>query len=157
MSNLKLQQAIALLDGEPALTIAGLANVSSFIYHNFDNLNWAGFYLWTGEKLVLGPFNGQVACTVIAYGKGVCGGALAQKQTLVVPNVHDFEGHIACDSRSQSEIVVPLFLNDQPLGVLDIDSPILNRFSSEDKAFFEELAQNLVTICGKNMLKLVQN
>jgi GAF domain-containing protein len=132
----------SLIEGVPH-KIANLANASALIYGELDGLNWAGFYLVEGDRLVLGPFQGKPACIEIPLGRGVCGTAAAQRQTLVVPNVHLFDGHIACDSASNSEIVVPLFNGDEVVGVLDIDSPLFNRFSDEDRAGLEEFAKIL--------------
>lgn len=132
----------ALIEGVPH-TVANLANASALIYSELDGLNWAGFYLVEGERLVLGPFQGKPACIEIPLGRGVCGTAAAEKRTLVVPNVHLFEGHIACDSASNSEIVIPLFSHGEVVGVLDIDSPLLDRFSDEDRKGLEELAKIL--------------
>lgn len=141
MSNYQLivDQAKALLESESD-PIANAANLSSLIYHNVDDLNWAGFYFYKDNQLVLGPFSGQVACTRIDIGKGVCGTAYEQKQTQLVADVHLFEGHIACDAASESEIVVP-FYSATISGVLDIDSPKKARFTDREKAFFEELAE----------------
>ncbi|MCH5351957.1 MAG: GAF domain-containing protein [Acutalibacter sp.] len=113
-----------------------------------DRLNWAGFYLTHGEELLLGPFQGKPACIHIPWRKGVCGTAAAKKETVIVPDVHEFPGHIACDSASRSEIVVPLVnRNGEVLGVLDIDSPFPARFSEEDAEVLEKLAQLIVTGC----------
>ena len=119
--------------------IALLSNTSAFIYNTVSDLNWAGFYLVKDNELVLGPFQGKPACTRIKYGDGVCGTALKERETMVVENVHEFQGHIACDSASNSEIVVPVFRDGQVIGVLDIDSPLFSRFKDEEKQFFEEL------------------
>src|SRR6266436_2922872 len=124
-------QLSSLLAGERDL-IANAANFSSLVFHSLPDLNWAGFYLVKGDELVLGPFQGHPACVRIAFGKGVCGTAAAKRVTTIVPNVHEFPGHIACDSASNSEIVVPLTKGDQLIGVLDLDSPIDGRFDSED-------------------------
>lgn len=118
--------------------IANLANASALLFEELEELNWAGFYLWDGEKLVLGPFQGRPACIEIALGRGVCGTAIAERKTLLVPNVHEFPGHIACDGASNSEIVVPIFDGDAIFGVLDIDSPKLERFSEEDRKGLEK-------------------
>ena len=123
--------------------IANLANASALLWQNLDAINWAGFYLLEGETLVLGPFQGKPACIEIPVGKGVCGSAVAENKTLVVPDVHAFPGHIACDCASNSEIVIPLRQNGKILGVLDIDSPIKNRFSEEDRMGLEEFCQIL--------------
>ena len=125
--------------------IANLANVSALIREYVGDINWAGFYLMEGGKLVLGPFQGKVACTEIEVGSGVCGTAVAQRKTQLVKNVHEFSGHIACDSASNSEIVVPFFKDGEVFGVLDIDSPSLARFSEEDREGFEALACVLET------------
>ena len=109
------------------------ANLSALIYDSLDNLNWAGFYLMRDGELQLGPFQGKVACTRIPVGKGVCGTAWAEDRVQLVPNVHEFPGHIACDSASNSEIVVPIHLNGEFFGVLDIDSPGFDRFNEKDK------------------------
>jgi L-methionine (R)-S-oxide reductase len=121
--------------------IANAANCAALLYHSLPELNWAGFYLTQGDELVLGPFQGQPACVRIAIGKGVCGTAAAQRQTILVANVHDFPDHIACDSASNSEIVVPLIKHERLLGVLDLDSPLFGRFDDEDAAGLNELAQ----------------
>lgn len=126
--------------------IANLANASALLFDALDNLNWAGFYLLEGDKLVLGPFQGKVACIEIPLGKGVCGTAAAQNRTLVVDNVHHFEGHIACDSQSLSEIVVPIHANGKVVAVLDIDSPLENRFSDTDRIGLEQFAHTIETI-----------
>ena len=120
--------------------IANLANTAALIWEYMDDINWAGFYLIQDGKLVLGPFHGRMACTEIEIGSGVCGTAVAQGKTQLVPNVHEFSGHIACDSASNSEIVVPLRKDGKIFGVLDIDSPSLERFTQEDKDHLEYLA-----------------
>src|SRR6266478_1062344 len=124
-------QLSSLLAGESDL-IANAANFSSLIFHSLPDLNWAGFYFARDGELVLGPFQGKPACVRIRIGQGVCGTAAAKCATTIVPNVHEFPGHIACDSASNSEIVVPLIKNDQLIGVLDLDSPIDGRFDRED-------------------------
>ena len=111
---------------------------------NFDDISWAGFYLLKNEELILGPFQGKIACTNIPLTKGVCGKAASSKETVLVEDVHQFEGHIACDSESNSEIVVPLIKNNQLYGVLDLDSTSFGRFSKEDQIIFEEIAEILV-------------
>jgi GAF domain-containing protein len=139
------KQLQAILEGETNL-IANLSNASALLYEHLTDINWAGFYLWdeTDEELVLGPFQGKVACVRIASGKGVCGTSFEKQETIVVPDVHEFPGHIACDAASQSEIVVPLVKNGKALGVLDIDAPIKDRFKQEDKELLEEFAQVLL-------------
>lgn len=129
--------------------IANAANVSSLLFHSLPDLNWAGFYLHKQDELVLGPFHGEPACVRIAFGKGVCGTAAEIRQTVVVANVHDFPGHIACDSKSNSEIVVPLIKEQQLIGVLDLDSPLLGRFDDEDARGLNELAEIFLTMSDK--------
>ncbi len=137
--DLLIEQADALTQDIPHIT-ANLANLSALLYTTLKDVNWAGFYLLEGGKLVLGPFQGNPACIEIPLGKGVCGAAAAEDKTQVVPDVHLFPGHIACDCASASEIVVPLHRGGQVVGVLDIDSPLTGRFSPEDKAGLERLA-----------------
>lgn len=140
-------QLSALTEGVP-YEIANLANASALLWQALPQINWAGFYRMEGGKLVLGPFQGKPACIEIGMGRGVCGTAVQRGCTVLVPDVHDFPGHIACDSASQSEIVIPLRRNGQIYGVLDIDSPITDRFSQEDKAGLERFAAIL-----ENMLE----
>lgn len=120
--------------------IANAAQFSAFLYNQVDDLNWAGFYLNRNEELVLGPFQGQVACVRIPFSKGVCGAAAATRQTQRVEDVHAFPGHIACDSASNSELVIPLVKEGRLIGVLDLDSPKLGRFSEADQVGLERLA-----------------
>lgn len=133
------QQATALLQGERN-AIANAANLASLIWHSLPDLNWAGFYLYDGRELVLGPFMGKPACVRIAIGKGVCGTAAATRTTQLVADVHAFPGHIACDAASNSEIVVPLVQAGTLLGVLDLDSPKIARFDAEDRTALESIA-----------------
>lgn len=135
-------QAKSLVEDIPHF-IANLANVSSLIFTTMDRLNWAGFYLSEGEKLVLGPFQGKPACIEIPYGRGVCGTAAKEDKTQLVVDVHCFEGHIACDGASNSEIVVPIHKDGKVVGVLDIDSPIVGRFTKEDQEGLEALVKVL--------------
>lgn len=121
--------------------ISNLANVSAIIWENIDRLNWAGFYIIEDGLLVLGPFQGKAACVEIEIGKGVCGSAVSCDQTFVVDNVHDFDGHIACDSCSNSEIVIPIHKDGKVWGVLDIDSPLIARFSQADKEGLEGIVK----------------
>ena len=121
--------------------ISNLANASALIWSQLSDINWAGFYIMDEGLLKLGPFQGKVACTRIALGRGVCGTAAAEDRTQLVRDVHEFEGHIACDSASNSEIVIPLHLNGELYGVLDIDSPLIGRFTEEDKEGLEALAK----------------
>jgi GAF domain-containing protein len=121
--------------------IANAGNLASLLYHSLPDLNWAGFYLLKEGELVLGPFQGKPACVRIGIGKGVCGTAAAQQQTILVENVHEFPGHIACDSASNSEIVVPLIDHDRLIGVLDLDSPSFARFDDYDAQGLNNLAE----------------
>ncbi|WP_434929835.1 GAF domain-containing protein [Shewanella sp. HL-SH5] len=138
------RQVEALMEGEDDI-VAAMANFSALINDNLDDLNWAGFYITKDEQLVLGPFQGKVACTRIPWGKGVCGTAAALNQTQRVADVHQFEGHIACDSASNSEIVVPVRQNGKVIAVLDIDSPSLNRFDQDDQDGIELLVKQFET------------
>ena len=141
--NTLAKQLDALLTGETD-RIANLSNASALLNQFLPNINWVGFYLLQQNELVLGPFQGLPACVRIPIGRGVCGEAVSQKETLVVKDVHAFPGHIACDAASQSEIVIPLIQQDQVIGVLDIDSPIKDRFSVEDQAGLEHFVQTLM-------------
>jgi GAF domain-containing protein len=127
------EQMSALFAGERN-GLANAANMSALLYEALPNLNWVGFYFVEGRELVLGPFQGKVACVRIALGQGVCGTAAERRETVIVPDVHAFPGHIACDAASRSEIVVPLIQNGRLLGVLDLDSPQLARFDHEDRS-----------------------
>lgn len=131
-------QLSSLLAGERDF-IANAANFSSLVFHSLPDVNWAGFYLLKEGELVLGPFQGKPACIRIAIGKGVCGTAAERRQTVLVAKVHDFPGHIACDSDSNSEIVVPLMKGNELMGVFDVDSPSAGRFDEEDAAGLNEL------------------
>ena len=139
---LLLSQVRALTQDVPH-TIANLANTAAAIWQNMENINWAGFYLLEGDTLVLGPFQGKPACIEIPMGKGVCGAAVAQQKTQLVYDVHAFPGHIACDSASNSELVVPIFKNGKVWGVLDIDSPCIGRFDEADARAMEALVKIL--------------
>lgn len=143
MNNLLKQQYIGLIECNNE-EISILANTSAFIMQNFNDISWAGFYLLKNEELILGPFQGKIACTNIPLTKGVCGKAASSRETVLVEDVHQFEGHIACDSESNSEIVVPLIKNNQLYGVLDLDSTSFSRFTKEDQVIFEEIAEILV-------------
>ena len=132
-------QLSALVDGIP-YPIANLSNAAALLWHTLPELNWAGFYLREGEKLILGPFQGNTACIVIPMGRGVCGTAAAQDKTQLVADVNAFHGHIACDSASRSEIVVPLRREGRVIGVLDVDSPVLDRFTEADREGLEAFA-----------------
>ena len=124
-------------------TIANLANASALLWEMLPDINWAGFYMMEDGALVLGPFQGKTACIRIAVGRGVCGTAVAEDRTQLVPDVHAFPGHIACDSASRSEIVVPIHVGGKIWGVLDIDSPFENRFAETDRAGLEEFVKVL--------------
>ncbi len=137
----------ALTEGCGVMT-SNLANSAALLYGELDRINWAGFYLLRGEVLLLGPFCGRPACLEIPLGKGVCGTAARERRTVVVPDVHEFPGHIACDSRSRSEIVLPLMREGRLLGVLDIDSPEAGRFSGEDAAGLREICLILEDLPG---------
>jgi len=135
------RQVQALLEGEDDL-VAAMANFSALLNDNLTELNWVGFYVMRGEQLVLGPFQGKVACTRTPMGKGVCGTAALANQTQRVADVHQFDGHIACDAASNSEIVIPLRADGKVIAVLDIDSPIFDRFDEEDQKGLELLVKS---------------
>lgn len=139
-----LLQLESLLDGQTN-TIANLANASALLYQTLPNLNWAGFYLYDKQldELVLGPFQGKIACMHIAINKGVCGTSAYQRKVIRVDDVHQFPGHIACDSESRSEIVLPIMIDNTLFGVLDIDSPIKQRFSKEDEQYLTTFVEIL--------------
>lgn len=141
--SLVINQLKALLEGEED-RIANLANASALLNQFLDNINWVGFYLMKEGQLVLGPFQGLPACVRIPVGRGVCGTAAANKKTERIADVHQFPGHIACDAASNSEIVVPLLVDGEVIGVLDIDSPIKDRFNEEDQVFLENFVDVLV-------------
>lgn len=124
--------------------VALLANAASLLNQFLDEVNWVGFYLWKDEELVLGPFQGLPACVRIPYGRGVCGTAIKEKKTQLVPDVHAFPGHIACDAASNSEIVVPMIIDGETYGVLDIDSPIKERFDETDQLYLEKFVDALI-------------
>ena len=137
------EKLLALIKDVPYIT-ANLANASALLYGTLDGINWAGFYLLKGDRLILGPFQGKPACIEIPIGKGVCGTAARKRETVTVGNVHLFPGHIACDGASNSEIVIPLFNQKHELmGVLDIDSPEFDRFDANDRAGLEKFAEIL--------------
>ena len=142
--SLLTRQVASILEGERDLT-ANAAQFSAFVYDTIAELNWAGFYLTVpakkgdGNDLLVGPFQGKVACARIPFGRGVCGASAQERRTILVPDVHAFPGHIACDSASNAEIVIPLVKDGKLIGVFDIDSPVLNRFSEEDQAGLEAM------------------
>lgn len=135
----------ALMTGETSF-LATLANTSALLFERLSDVNWTGFYLLEGETLILGPFQGKIACVRIPVGRGVCGSAVAQKKVLRVDDVHAFDGHIACDSASNAEIVLPLVVEDRVIGVLDIDSTAFNRFTEEDEEGLRQLVKLLENV-----------
>lgn len=140
---LKLKQYAALIADESD-SIALLANTSAFLYENLEHVNWVGFYLKTEkQELVLGPFQGRTACYRIPFSRGVCGWVARHEKAIIVPNVHEFEGHIACDARSKSEIVLPFFHQGEFYGVLDVDSSEIDNFSILDQNFLESILEIL--------------
>jgi L-methionine (R)-S-oxide reductase len=141
------QQALALIEGETDL-IANLSNISALLNMNLEKINWVGFYLLKNEQLVFGPFQGNVACVRIELSKGVCGKAFSSNSVQRIANVHDFPGHIACDAMSQSEIVLPINVKGKTLAVLDIDSPITNRFSELDEQGLSHFVEQLQAKLG---------
>jgi len=136
--DLLLAQATSLIETEKD-EIANMANLSALIFHSIPHLNWVGFYIYKDRELVLGPFQGQVACVRLQLHKGVCGTSAAEHRTINVPNVHVFEGHVACDSASNSEVVVPIIIKDELYGVLDVDSPNFDRFDPALIKFMEDI------------------
>lgn len=141
-------QLQGLTDGVPYM-LANLANASALLYQALTDINWAGFYLMQGGKLVLGPFQGKPACVEIRVGSGVCGTAVERDEIMLVENVHEFPGHIACDSASNSEIVIPIHRDAEIIGVLDIDSPVLARFDEEDRCGLSEFVRALECAIGR--------
>jgi GAF domain-containing protein len=139
---LLISQLKSLLSKEDNL-ISNLSNLTAAIKETFEKVSWVGFYLFDGQRLFLGPFQGKVACTIIEIGKGVCGTSAEKRETIIVPDVDKFPGHIACDSSSKSEIVVPLFQNNRLLGVLDLDSHEYNSFGNTDKEYLIEICKFL--------------
>ena len=145
--NLIIKQTEALAE-ESSDIIPVMANVSALLFHSMENVNWAGFYLVNDGALLLGPFQGKVACVRIKKGRGVCGTAWAKDEILLVPDVHAFPGHIACDSESRSEIVLPIHSGGEVIAVLDIDSPIEARFGEDDAVGLAELVKTIERIIG---------
>ncbi|MDW2744610.1 GAF domain-containing protein [Atlantibacter subterraneus] len=144
----------ALMTGETS-ALATLSNTSALLFERLDGVNWAGFYLLEGDTLVLGPFQGKIACVRIPVGRGVCGTAVATNSVQRVEDVHAFDGHIACDSASNAEIVLPITVNQQIIGVLDIDSTVFGRFQAEDEQGLRELVERLETVLsGTDYTKL---
>ena len=147
------KQLAALAEGEPDF-VPVLANASALLWDSLDRLNWAGFYLMDGGSLLLGPFQGKPACVRIPVGKGVCGTAVQEGRSLRVPDVHAFPGHIACDSASNSELVIPIRKNGVILGVLDLDSPEKERFTAEDQAGLEGFVRVLEEVTDFSRLRV---
>ena len=143
MGDSLVRQASALLSGHTDL-VANAANLSSLLYHALDQVNWVGFYFLKGDELIVGPFQGKPACVTIPLGRGVCGTAALTRAVQRVADVHAFEGHIACDIQSRSEIVLPLLKGGELLGVLDLDSPVKDRFSDADEVVLREIADVFV-------------
>lgn len=142
-----VEQATALLAGQDDL-VANAANLSSLLFHALDEVNWVGFYFRKGDELIVGPFQGRPACVAIPMGRGVCGTAAELRKVQRVPDVHAFDGHIACDAASRSEIVIPIILNGELLGVLDLDSPVTDRFDQDDEDFLRKIAGVFVRSLG---------
>ena len=138
---LLLEQIKSIID--PSLPLVSNLSNASAVLKDMENINWVGFYLVNGDKLYLGPFQGDVACTIIPKGKGVCGTSFEKKETIIVPNVNEFKGHIACSSLSKSEIVVPIIKDNEVVALIDADAPIYDRFNNEDKVFLNEVAEIL--------------
>lgn len=138
-----LPQVNAILNKEEPV-ITNLSNFTALLKQSFKKISWVGFYFFDGEKLILGPFQGKVACTIIKIGKGVCGTSAQKRETLIVENVHEFPGHIACDGGSNSEIVVPIISNNKLIGVLDLDSYNFSAFGEDDKIYLEKFCELLV-------------
>ena len=142
--NIKIEELKELLKSKYLVTI--LSNASSYLFNNIEDINWCGFYIYENEKLILGPFQGKPACEIIPITKGVCGYCARNVKTIVVDNVHDFPGHIACDCESNSEIVLPIIIDNKLFGVLDIDSKKLKRFNEEDKFVLENVVKTLESV-----------
>jgi len=143
MYSLSTTTVASLIDGERD-AIANMANIAALLFNTMDDVNWVGFYRFVGGELVLGPFQGKPACIRIALGRGVCGSAAEQRMTLVVDDVEEFPGHIACDAASRSELVVPMVNGNDLVGVLDLDSPIRARFSDDDARMCEDVVRLLI-------------
>lgn len=145
LDNILFLKTLETLLDEKNEPLSNYANMTALINSFYSDLNWVGFYFVKNNNLYLGPFQGKVACTNILYGKGVCGTALKLRKSILVPNVHDFPGHIACDAASNSEIVIPIFKNNELVSVLDIDSPLYNRFTDSDLTLLEQACRILET------------
>ena len=144
MTNYKeILQILPALIEDNSYDMTILANTSALLFEHLEQINWVGFYINKNNTLLLGPFRGKVACTTIPFSKGVCGACASTLKTILVPNVHEFSGHIACDSASNSEICIPIFVHNTLYAILDIDSPILNRFNKDDQLHLEIVAKIL--------------
>ena len=141
---LLLSQIKSIIDSNLPL-VSNLSNASA-VLNQMENINWVGFYIVKNDTLYLGPFQGDVACTIIQKGKGVCGTSFEKKETIIVPNVNEFKGHIACSSLSKSEIVVPIIKDEEVKALIDVDAPIYDRFNNEDKEVLEEIASALAPL-----------
>ena len=146
-----IKQVISLCEGTKYL-LTDLSNISSYLFETLENVNWVGFYIVKDNNLHLGPFQGKVACTYIPFSKGVCGTCLKDKKAIYVPNVEEFPGHIACDSASKSEFVIPIFKNNEVFIVLDIDKLVINGFSIEEQKELIEIAKFIESIINKQHL-----
>ena len=135
---LLVEQIKSIID--PSLPLVSNLSNASAVLKDMENINWVGFYLVNGDKLYLGPFQGDVACTIIPKGKGVCGTSFEKKETIIVPNVNEFKGHIACSSLSKSEIVVPIIKDNEVVALIDVDAPIYNRFTESDASYLKEIS-----------------
>ena len=147
--HLFFEQLYSLVENEPSI-LANISNITALINQTFEDINWVGFYFLDKNELVLGPFQGKVACTRIPLGKGVCGVAAMRNEVLRVDNVNEFQGHIACDFASRSEIVIPIVVNYQVIGVLDIDSPSFNRFTKKDEQILKEAVHIIEDVVFQN-------
>ena len=151
-----IEQYKSLIEGEKDFFV-NASNLNALLFNQIDNINWVGFYMNDGSQLVLSTFQGKPACRRIEIGRGVCGKCAAHRKTLIVDNVHNFEGHIACDSASNSEITIPLILNNELYGVFDLDSPIFSRFTVDDNNGLEDLLKILINGSDMNKLKNYYN
>lgn len=149
-----LKKQVQTLTENTTNLITDLANISALLSNSLNDVSWVGFYIFSEGKLLLGPFVGKPACTKIEIGKGVCGTSFAKKETIVVENVEEFPGHIACDSASRSEIVVPIFYKNEPIAVLDLDSTSYSTFTIEDKEGLEEISKIISKCFSKEQFKL---
>lgn len=150
----EMNQALKALIEPEGDWLANMANSSALLFQFMDDINWAGFYIWRNEQLILGPFQGKAACVRIEAGNGVCGTAFSQRKIMLVEDVHDFPGHIACDPNSRSEIVLPVIVGGEVIAVLDIDSPTKSRFDKTDRKYLEKFVEILID--ETNFLQLME-